>query len=97
MDIDKEIYKTIFQSVGDRDHLMKVILYCTTRSENPSRYFRANQIIKHALLLQDETFKVHLGEFQDPSINENGEVVQYISSYIHNHVDIDKILEQLIP
>jgi hypothetical protein len=97
MDIDKEIYKTIFQNTGDKNHLMKVVLYCTTKSEDPSRYFRAGQIIQHALLLQDGTFKVHLGEFQDPAINENGELLQYQSSYIHNYVDIDRILERLIP
>lgn len=93
MNFDKEIYKTIFQTLGDKHHLMKVSLYCTSSNED-SRYFRANQIIQNALLLRDGDFKVHLGEYQDPKINENGDFYGHSSHYIHNLIDIDRLLSR---
>lgn len=93
MNFDREIYKTIFNTSLYKRNLMKVTLYCTTKDED-TRYFRANQIIQHALLLQDGTFKVHLGEYQDPKVTEDGDLFGHADYYIHNHIDIERLLQR---
>lgn len=92
MSFDKEIYKALYDAKGENQKLMKVTLYCTTKSENPSPFYRAQQIIDYALSLQGDTFKVHHGEFQEPRINEKGDVFGHATYTLHNLLDIDRLL-----
>ncbi len=90
MNFDNEIYKAMAQAIGYDRSLMKVTLYCSTTDE-ATRHFRASQMVKHALLLQDGTFKVHLAEYLDPQISEAGELYGNTSVYLHNVIDIDRL------